>query len=64
MKILFGHALKGFVEWFTQNETEITALYTELDAANHFESLEMFAIELCLTMRGVDNIETSDTMES
>jgi hypothetical protein len=50
MKITFGKIVKGFTEWFTQNQTEIEVSYKELKAEEIFETLEDFAVELFLTM--------------
>jgi hypothetical protein len=54
MKILFGYVVKGFAEWFTQNRVEIELAYKESEAESVFETLEDFAVELCLEMRGVE----------
>jgi len=53
MKFLFGYVVKGFAEWFTKNETEIRLAYKETDAESVFETLEDFAVELYLEMRGL-----------
>ena len=54
MKIVFGHVLSGFTEWFTQNEAEITLAYKETNAETVFETLEDFAVELLFHLRGHD----------
>ena len=54
MKFLFGYVVKGFVPWFTQNKVEIEIAYKETEAEVPFETLEDFAVELLLEMRGVE----------
>jgi hypothetical protein len=68
MKLLFGYVVKGFAEWFTKNETEITLAYSETKAADVDLTLEDFAVELFFEMKGinvwVDNLQISDTVSS
>lgn len=56
MKILFGHVVKGFIEWFTTNEDEIVIIYNNLDEEirNWFESIEGFALELFFECKGIE----------
>jgi hypothetical protein len=54
MKLLFGFVLKGFVEWFTTNQTVIELAYKETEAEVAFETLEDFAVELFLELKGVE----------
>lgn len=59
MKFLFGYVVKGFVEWFTQNKVEIEIAYKETEAEVLFETLEDFAVELFLEMKGVEIYDPS-----
>jgi hypothetical protein len=49
-EILFGHRVRGFVEWYNEHCEYLKTLFTK-EAEDIFGSLEDFAVELFLTIK-------------